>query len=252
MPLIRHDLQNAGYIFVDWLPRPLQHPNRTAPVLAAKVRRATAYRTCSQGLHRRAYSTVHPDRQLLEVCVYRLNPTSGSTNAVSSGGAYASISQLADTVNEALDNLTFTDTTPSAFLGEYITEKVSTTDGGIERILTYFTILAATTSKAGLLSAADKAKLDAILGNLRSLEIDDTTAYADLGDKIVESIKVTIGGTEETITTFQVLAATASKAGLLSAEDKGKAGCSAWIIGPRWRLMTPQPMPTLATRLWRA
>lgn len=100
--------------------------------------------------------------------------------------------------------------------------KVSTTDGGIERIMTYFTILAATAEKAGLLSAADKQKLDAMLGNLRSLEIDDTTAYADLGTKIVESIKATIGGTEETISTFQILAATASKAGLLSAADKAK------------------------------
>jgi hypothetical protein len=150
-------------------------------------------------------------------------------------------------VNEALDNLTFTDTTPSAFLGEYITEKVSTTDGGIERILTYFTILSATASKAGLLSAADKAKLDAILGNLRSLEIDDTTAYADLGDKIVESIKATIGGTEETISTFQLLAATASKAGLLSAADKAKLD-ALWSSGYQFAgIATPSATPISTT-----
>ena len=244
-----YDLQNAGYIFRGLASEYSNTPTERSWVLAG------------EGETGHGFTSPIP-KGYIGVCVFNgtswtgklvkcvsidSTPTNGSTNALSSGGAYASISQLADTVNEALDNLTFTDTTPSAFLGEYITEKVSTTDGGLERILTYLTILAATTSKAGLLSAADKAKLDAILGNLRSLEIDDTTAYADLGDKIVESIKATIGGTEETISTFQLLAATASKAGLLSAADKAKLD-ALWSSGYQFAgIATPSTTPISTT-----
>ena len=219
-----YDLQNAGYIFRGLASEYSNTPTERSWVLAGEGETGHGFTSpIPKGyIGVCVFNGTSWTGKLLKCVSIDSTPTNGSTNAVSSGGAYASISQLADTVNEALDNLTFTDTTPSAFLGEYITEKVSTTDGGLERILTYFTILAATTSKAGLLSAADKAKLDAILGNLRSLEIEDTTAYADLGDKIVESIKATIGGQEETISTFQILAATASKAGLLSAADKAK------------------------------
>jgi hypothetical protein len=79
------------------------------------------------------------------------------------------------------------------------------------------------------------------------LEIDDTTAYADLGDKIVESIKATIGGTEETISTFQILAATASKAGLLSAADKAKLD-ALWSSGYQFvGIATPSTTPVNTT-----
>jgi hypothetical protein len=79
------------------------------------------------------------------------------------------------------------------------------------------------------------------------LEIDDTTAYADLGDKIVESIKATIGGTEETISTFQILAATASKAGLLSAADKAKLD-ALWSSGYQFAgIATPSTTPISTT-----
>ena len=219
-----YELQNAGYIFRGVASELYGTPTERSWVLAG------------EGETGHGFTSPVP-KGYIGVCVFNGTswtgkqlkcvsidsaPTNGSASAVSSGGTYASINQLATMVNEALDNLTFTDSTPSAFLGEYITEKVSTTNGGIERILTYFTILAATAEKAGLLSAADKQKIDSFLGIVRSLEIDDTTAYADLGTKIVESIKATIGGQEETISTFQLLAATASKAGLLSAADKQK------------------------------
>ena len=244
-----YDLQNAGYIFRGLASEYSNTPTERSWVLAGEGETGHGFTSpVPKGyIGVCVFNGTSWTGKLLKCVSIDSTPTSGSTNAVSSGGAYASISQLADTVNEALDNLTFTDTTPSAFLGEYITEKVSTTDGGLERILTYFTILAATTSKAGLLSAADKAKLDAILGNLRSLEIDDTTSYADLGDKIVESIKATIGGTEETISTFQLLAATASKAGLLSAADKAKLD-ALWSSGYQFAgISTPSTTPISTT-----
>ncbi|MBQ1780494.1 MAG: hypothetical protein II001_03570 [Bacteroidales bacterium] len=158
--------------------------------------------------------------KIINVATIDSTPTQNSGNAVSSGGAYAAINQLSASVTEALENLTFTDNTPSAFQDEYINMKVSTTEGGVERILTYFTILAATTSKAGLLSAADKVKIDSFLTNLRSLTFADTTASADQGTKITETLKATIGGVQEVIDSITLLAATSSKAGLLSASDK--------------------------------
>ena len=244
-----YDLQNAGYIFRGLASEYSNTPTERSWVLAGEGETGHGFTSpIPKGyIGVCVFNGTSWTGKLLKCVSIDSTPTSGSTNAVSSGGAYASISQLADTVNEALDNLTFTDTTPSAFLGEYITEKVSTTDGGLERILTYFTILAATASKAGLMSAADKAKLDAILTNLRSLEIEDTTAYADLGDKIVESIKATIGGTEETISTFQLLAATASKAGLLSAADKAKLD-ALWSSGYQFAgIATPSTTPISTT-----
>lgn len=158
--------------------------------------------------------------KIINVATIDSTPTQNSGNAVSSGGAYAAINQLSANVTEALENLTFTDTTPSAFQDEYINMKVSTTEGGVEHILTYLTILAATTSKAGLLTAEDKQKIDSFLTNLRSLTFADTTASADQGTQITETLKATIGGVQEVIDSITLLAATSSKAGLLSASDK--------------------------------
>ncbi len=143
-----------------------------------------------------------------------------STNPVSGSAVYSAINQLATGVAEALDNLTFTDTTPSADQDDQIKLKVSTTDAGVERILTYITLLTATTSKAGLMSAEDKAKVDSFLANLRSLTFTDTTASADQGTQITETLKATIGGVQEVIDSITLLRATSSKAGLLSASDK--------------------------------
>ena len=244
-----YDLQNAGYIFRGLASEYSNTPTERSWVLAGEGETGHGFTSpVPKGyIGVCVFNGTSWTGKLLKCVSIDSAPTSGSTNAVSSGGAYASISQLATTVNEALDNLTFSDATPSAFLGEYIKEKVSTTAGGIERILTFFNILAATAEKAGLLSAADKQKLDAILGNLRSLKIDDTTAYADLGTKIVESIKATIGGTEETISTFQILAATASKAGLLSAADKAKLD-ALWSSGYQYAgIATPSTTPISTT-----
>ena len=70
------------------------------------------------------------------------------------------------------------------------------------------------------MSAADKQKLDAFVTNIRSLRIQDTTAQADQGTEITNTMKWTIGGVTEAITAFTLYAATTSKAGLMSAADK--------------------------------
>ena len=185
--------------------------------------------------------------KIINVATIDSTPTQNSGNAVSSGGAYAAINQLSASVTEALENLTFTDTTPSAFQDEYINMKVSTTEGGVERILTYLTILAATTSKAGLLSAADKVKIDSFLTNLRSLTFADTTASADQGTKITETLKATIGGVQEVIDSITLLAATSSKAGLLSAADKAKLD-ALWSSGYQFAgIATPSTTPLSTT-----
>lgn len=158
--------------------------------------------------------------KIINVATIDSTPTQNSGNAVSSGGAYAAINQLSANVTEALENLTFTDTTPSAFQDEYINFKVSTTEGGVERILTYLTILAATTEKAGLMSAEDKAKVDSFLTGIRSMQFVDATTSAEQSIKLVEQLKWTVGGVQEVIDSITLLAATSSKAGLLSASDK--------------------------------
>jgi hypothetical protein len=50
----------------------------------------------------------------------------------------------------------------------------------------------------------------------------DTTAATDEGTKLTETLKWTVGGTQEVISALTILAATTSKAGLLSAADKTK------------------------------
>ena len=149
-------------------------------------------------------------------------PTSGSTNAVQSGAVYSMVNTIATSISNALDSLTFQETTISGDEGFKLVESLLMTSQGVTDILTSFTILAATTSKAGLLSASDKAKLDAILTNIRSMVVTDTTLTPNQGTELTESLKWTVGGFQEVISAFTILAATTSKAGLMSAEDKTK------------------------------
>ena len=149
-------------------------------------------------------------------------PTSGSTNAVQSGAVYSMVNTIATSISNALDSLTFQETTVSGDEGIKLVQSLLMTSQGVTDILTSFTILAATTSKAGLLSASDKAKLDAILTNIRSMVVTDTTLTPNQGTELTESLKWTVGGVQEVISAFTILAATTSKAGLMSAEDKTK------------------------------
>ena len=87
-------------------------------------------------------------------------------------------------------------------------------------MLTTLTLASATVAAAGLMSAEDKQKVDRMITDFRSLSFSDTTAVADQATKIVQTLSATLGENPEAITTFTLLAATASKAGLLSAADK--------------------------------
>lgn len=130
---------------------------------------------------------------------------------------------MSNTDKQAVDAL-FTieaeDTTAVDDLGVKLTETLNWTVNNVSQIFAEFTLLAATQSKAGLMSAADKAKLDAYENNIRSMEIVDTTGNADKGDQITETLRWVFGGVSTVITTFTLLAATHTKAGLMSAVDK--------------------------------
>ena len=146
------------------------------------------------------------------------SPTNGSTNAAQSGAVYTLVTEI----NSKLSSLTLEDTTSQDDEASQMVASLKMTTSGTQSILTSLTILAATVEKAGLLSAADKAKLDAILTNIRSMVVVDTTAQADEGDEITETLKWTVNGAQEVISAFTILAATSSKAGLMSAADKAK------------------------------
>ena len=160
--------------------------------------------------------------KVVRVVTIDVAPTSGSTNAVQSGAVYSMVNTVATGISDALNSLTFQETTVPGDEGLKLVESLKMTSQGVTDILTSFTILAATTSKAGLLSASDKAKLDAILTNIRSMVVTDTTLTPNQGTELTESLKWTVGGVQEVISAFTILAATTSKAGLMSAEDKTK------------------------------
>ena len=121
-----------------------------------------------------------------------------------------------------IESMEFEDTTLSVDKGTKIEESVYITVDHIDQVIAKLTLLAATSSKAGLLSAADKEKLDAILTEIRSIVVTDTTLLLNQGTEITESLKWTVGGVQEVISAFTILAATTSKAGLMSADDKAK------------------------------
>ena len=147
-------------------------------------------------------------------------PTRNSQNGVTSGGVAATLDEIAGGIMETFASLLFDDETAAADLRTKLSYAVKFSVSDVYQTVTHLNILAATTSKAGLMSAEDKAKVDSFLTNLRSLTFTDTTASADQGTKITETLKATIGGVQEVIDSITLLAATSSKAGLLSASDK--------------------------------
>ena len=130
------------------------------------------------------------------------------------------INELASAIRQTFESLIVSDVTAVADKLVKITEGIRITAGGQIVNISTFDILAATAEKAGLMSAADKQMLDGLFDKIRTLSISDTTPQGEESAKIVESLSVTLGGTAEVISTFTILAATASKAGLMSAADK--------------------------------
>ena len=218
-----YDLQNAGYIFkgsaTNWSGTPTQRTWLLAPAGFSGYGFSSAIPKGSIGICKYNGSAWSGD--LINVVTIDNYPTHDSTNAVTSGGMWQALDDLADGIWDTLQSFIIEDGTTSAQQADRIKLDVKMTDGQqVQHLISSFGILAATTTKAGLMSAADKAKVDAFLDNLRSLSFTDTTPGADAGTKIVETLKATIGGTQETITALTILAATTSKAGLLSASDK--------------------------------
>ena len=218
-----YDLQNAGYIFkgsaTNWLGTPTQRTWLLAPAGFSGYGFSSAIPKGSIGICKYNGSSWSGD--LINVVTIDNYPTYNSTNAVTSGGMWQALDDLADGIWDTLQSFVIQDGTASANQATQIKFDVKMTDGQqVQHLISSFGILAATTAKAGLMSAADKAKVDAFLDNLRSLSFTDTTSGADVGTKIVETLKMTVGGVQEAVTALTILAATTSKAGLMSAADK--------------------------------
>ena len=145
----------------------------------------------------------------------------GETRGVTGDTINTALQTLFDNVMNILDTLTFTYNTPSAQQAtKAMLDVMMTPTGGAPHVLTTLTLASATVAAAGLMSAEDKRKVDRMLTDFRSLSLSDTTAAADQATKIVQTLSATLGENPEAITTFTLLAATASKAGLMSAADK--------------------------------
>ena len=218
-----YDLQNAGYIFkgsaTAYSGTPTQRTWLLAPAGFSGYGFSSAIPKGSIGICRWTGSAWVGD--VINVVTIDSTVTNGSTNPVSGDAVWDAMDELAIGIRDTLLSFTITDGTASADQASKLTYDVKMTDGqGVLHLIGSFNILAATAYKAGLMSAADKAKVDAFLTNLRSLSFTDTTPSGNQGTQLVETLKATIGGTEETITALTILAATTTKAGLLSAADK--------------------------------
>ena len=218
-----YDLQNAGYIFkgsaTNWSGTPTQRTWLLAPAGFSGFGFSSAIPKGSIGICRWTGSAWVGD--VINVVTIDSTVTNGSTNAVSGDAVWDAMDELATGIRDTLLSFTITDGTASADQASKLTYDVKMTDGqGGQHLIGSFNILAATAYKAGLMSAADKAKVDSFLTILRSMTFADTTAGADVGTKIVETLKMTVDGVQEAVTALTILAATTSKAGLLSASDK--------------------------------
>ena len=147
--------------------------------------------------------------------------TAGETRGCTGNTINTALQTLFDNVMNILDSLTFTYNTPSAQQAtKAMLDVTMTPTGGNPHVLTTLTLVSATALQAGLMSAEDKKKVDRMLTDFRSLSLTDTTAAADQATKIVQTLSATLGENPEAITTMTFLAATVSKAGLMSADDK--------------------------------
>ena len=215
-------LQEAGYIFrgsaSDYAGTPSKREWVIAPAGFTGLGLSSAVPKGSIGVC--LYNGTAWVGKVINVLTLDSEPTRNSQNGVTSGGVAATLDEIAGGIMETFASLLFDDETAAGDLSTKLSYAVKFSVSDVYQTVTHLNILAATTSKAGLLSAADKVKIDSFLTNLRSLTFADTTASADQGTKITETLKATIGGVQEVIDSITLLAATSSKAGLLSASDK--------------------------------
>lgn len=215
-------LQEAGYIFrgsaSDYSGTPSKREWVIAPAGFTGLGLSSAVPKGSIGVC--LYNGTAWVGKVINVLTLDSEPTRNSQNGVTSGGVAATLDEIAGGIMETFASLLFDDETAAGDLSTKLSYAVKFAVSNVYQTVTHLNILAATTSKAGLMSAEDKAKVDSFLTNLRSLTFTDTTASADQGTKITETLKATIGGVQEVIDSITLLAATSSKAGLLSASDK--------------------------------
>ena len=156
----------------------------------------------------------------------------GETRGVTGDVINTALQALFENVMNILDTLTFTYNTPSAQQAtKAMLDVIMTPTGGASHVFGTLTLASATAAAAGLMSAEDKQKVDRMLTDFRSLSFSDTTAAADQATKIVQTLSATLGENPEAITTMTFLAATASKAGLMSAADKAVLDCLVAMLG---------------------
>lgn len=223
-----YDLQNQGYIFrglaSHYTGTPTERTWLIAPTGSTGFGLSSPVPPGSIGIC--MYNGSSWSAEVLNTLTLDSAPTTGSGNGITSGAVKTlaesitnAIGQLEQSVSDRFTSLELEDTTGS-LQAELLSITLKYVFEGEEEALTSLSILAATAEKAGLMSAADKRKLDAFVTNIRSLRIQDTTAQADQGTEITNTLKWTIGGVTEAITAFTLYAATTSKAGLMSAADK--------------------------------
>ena len=217
-----YHLQQVGYIFrgsaSDYSGTPTEREWVIAPAGFSGLGLSSAVPQGSIGVC--LYTGTAWVGKVINVLTLDSAPTRNSQNGVTSGGVAATLDEIAGGIMATFASLLFDDETAAADLSTKLSYAVKFSVSDVYQTVTHLNILAATTSKAGLLSAADKVKIDSFLTNLRSLTFSDTTASADQGTQITETLKATIGGVQEVIDSITLLAATSSKAGLLSASDK--------------------------------
>ena len=190
-----YDLQNQGYIFRGLASQFIGTPTERSWLIAATG--STGY-----GL-----STPVPPGAV-GICVFNgstwsasvLNtvtlentPVTGSANGITSGAVKTlgdalalsirelaesteqSIQELGDSVTDRFESLNFEDTTGQSSQAALLSIALKYIFNGEEETITTLSILGATSEKAGLMSAQDKAKLDAYISNIRSIRFYDTT-----------------------------------------------------------------------------
>ena len=215
-------LKNAGYIFLgsasSYSGTPSQRAWLIAPSGFTGFGFSEAIPIGSMGIC--LYNGTSWSGVTINVVTVDETMTAGSDNPISSGAVYDTLSTITQGISAQLDSLELTDATAHSDILDVLTVALKMTRGGFNVVVSSLDILSATASKAGLMSAADKIKLDGFLNNIRSMVFADTTPSSDLGTKIVESLKWTVDNVQEVITTLTLLAASTEKAGLMSAADK--------------------------------
>lgn len=215
-------LKNAGYIFLgsasSYSGTPSQRAWLIAPSGFTGFGFSEAIPIGSMGIC--LYNGASWSGVTINVVTVDETMTAGSDNPISSGAVYDVLSTITQGISAQLDSLELADATDPSDILDVLTVALKMTKGGFDVVVSSLNILSATASKAGLMSAADKIKLDGFVNNIRSLVFADTTPSSYLGTQIVESLKWTVDNVQEVITTLTLLAASSEKAGLMSAADK--------------------------------